>query len=171
MVSDGFWLGCRGGDTQCEKVEYEKCHESFCRCVGFRFGGTAMGRRGDRVEPRGEGLFCQSAGWRQCHFASDGGFCLSGMGVAPAGTERDNTGHHHLFIDRPAIGEGEDGVDEWSNGIPADEHHLHFGGGQTEAVVALPPGQHSLQLVLGDLGHVPHATPIVSEVITITVAE
>eukprot|EP00919_Chromeraceae_sp_WS-2016_P081824 GHVR01193244.1.p1 GENE.GHVR01193244.1~~GHVR01193244.1.p1 ORF type:complete len:154 (-),score=19.08 GHVR01193244.1:242-703(-) len=98
-------------------------------------------------------------------------FGLSGMGVAPAGTEKENTGHHHLLIDRPPLGQGEDGADELSNGIPADEQHLHFGGGQTEAIVALTPGTHTLQLVLGDLGHVPHSTPIVSDVITITVSE
>lgn len=96
-------------------------------------------------------------------------FGLRGMGVAPAGTEKEMTGHHHLFINRPALGEGEDGVDELSNGIPADENHVHFGGGQTETVLDLPPGDHTLQLVLGDYGHVPHATPVVSDVITITV--
>ncbi|AZV79699.1 DUF4399 domain-containing protein [Parasedimentitalea marina] len=96
-------------------------------------------------------------------------FGLSGMGVAPAGTEKENTGHHHLLIDRPPLGQGEDGVDELSNGIMSDEQHLHFGGGQTEASIDLEPGQHTLQLVLGDLGHVPHSKPIVSEVITIIV--
>jgi hypothetical protein len=96
-------------------------------------------------------------------------FGLSGMGVAPAGTEKDNTGHHHLLIDRPPLGEGEDGADELSYGLPSDENHLHFGGGQTETVLELAPGSHTLQMVLGDYGHVPHATPVVSEVITITV--
>jgi len=96
-------------------------------------------------------------------------FGLRGMGVAPAGTEKEMTGHHHLFINRPPLGEGEDGADELANGIPSDENHKHFGGGQTETVVELPPGEHTLQLVLGDAGHVPHSTPIVSEVITITV--
>lgn len=96
-------------------------------------------------------------------------FGLRGMGVAPAGTEAEMTGHHHLFVNRPPLGEGEDGALEFENGIPSDENHLHFGGGQTETVIELPPGQHTLQLVLGDAGHVPHATPIVSEVITITV--
>lgn len=98
-------------------------------------------------------------------------FGLAGMGVAPAGTEKDNTGHHHLFIDRPPLGQGEDGADELANGIPADEHHLHFGGGQTETMVELSPGPHTLQLVMGDMGHVPHSTPIVSDVITITVTQ
>ncbi|NVO56164.1 DUF4399 domain-containing protein [Rhodobacteraceae bacterium B1Z28] len=96
-------------------------------------------------------------------------FGLSGMGVAPAGTEAENTGHHHLLIDRPPLGEGEDGADELAYGLPSDDNHIHFGGGQTEVTLDLPAGQHTLQLVLGDAGHVPHATPIVSEVITITV--
>lgn len=96
-------------------------------------------------------------------------FGLSGMGVAPAGTEKDNTGHHHLLINRPPLGQGDDGADELSYGIPSDEHHMHFGGGQTEATLELEPGQHTLQLVLGDLGHVPHSKPIVSAVITIVV--
>ncbi|WP_420585771.1 DUF4399 domain-containing protein [Ruegeria sp.] len=96
-------------------------------------------------------------------------FGLSGMGVAPAGTEKESTGHHHLLIDRPPIGEGEDGADELAYGLPADDNHLHFGGGQTEVTLDLAPGAHTLQLVLGDAGHVPHNPPIVSEVITITV--
>lgn len=98
-------------------------------------------------------------------------FGLSGMGVAPAGTDKANTGHHHLLIDRPPLGEGEEGAYELSYGLPADENHLHFGGGQTETQLELSPGAHTLQLVLGDMGHVPHSTPIVSEVITITVPE
>ena len=96
-------------------------------------------------------------------------FGLRGMGVAPAGTEKEMTGHHHLFINRPALGQGEDGADELANGIPSDDNHIHFGGGQTETTLELPPGEHTLQLVLGDYGHVPHRTPVVSEVITITV--
>ena len=96
-------------------------------------------------------------------------FGLSGMGVAPAGTEKDLTGHHHLFINRAPFGESEEGAEEAEYGIPADDNHIHYGGGQTEAVVELPAGEHTLQLVLGDLGHVPHARPVVSEVITITV--
>ena len=96
-------------------------------------------------------------------------FGLSGMGVAPAGTEKDMTGHHHLLINRPPLGEGEDGADELAYGLPADENHVHFGGGQTETTIDLPPGQHTLQLVLGDAGHVPHSTPVLSDVITITV--
>ena len=96
-------------------------------------------------------------------------FGLRGMGVAPAGTEKENTGHHHLLVNRPPLGEGEDGALELENGLPADDNHIHFGGGQTEVTLDLPAGETTLQLVLGDYGHVPHATPIVSEVITVSV--
>ena len=96
-------------------------------------------------------------------------FALSGMGVAPAGTEKENTGHHHLLIDRAPFGEGEDGADELIYGIPSDDNHRHFGGGQTEVTLDLAPGTHTLQMVLGDMGHVPHDKPVMSDVITITV--
>ena len=96
-------------------------------------------------------------------------FGLEGMGVAPAGTEKENTGHHHLLLNRPPLGEGEEGAEELEYGLPADDNHIHFGGGQTQVTLDLPAGQHTMQLVMGDLNHVPHATPVTSEVITITV--
>lgn len=96
-------------------------------------------------------------------------FGLTGMGVAPAGTEKEMTGHHHLLIDRPPLGEGPDGAEELEYGLPADDNHVHFGGGQTEVTLDLAPGEHTLQLVLGDHSHVPHDPPVTSEVITITV--
>ena len=96
-------------------------------------------------------------------------FGLSGMGVAPAGIEKEGTGHHHLFINRPALGKGPDGKDEFDANIPADDNHKHYGKGQTEATLELKPGQHTLQLVLGDQNHIPHNPAVVSEVITITV--
>ncbi|SDJ04893.1 DUF4399 domain-containing protein [Aliiruegeria lutimaris] len=96
-------------------------------------------------------------------------FGIEGMNVAPAGTEEAGTGHHHLLIDRPPLGEGEGGTDELIYGLPSDEHHMHFGKGQTEVSLDLAPGEHTLQLVLGDHSHVPHDPPIVSDVITITV--
>ncbi|MGH8597304.1 MAG: DUF4399 domain-containing protein [Gammaproteobacteria bacterium] len=82
-------------------------------------------------------------------------------GVAPAGTALANTGHHHLLIDTD--------LPDLTQAIPKDEHHQHFGGGQTEALVDLRPGRHTLQLLLGDFAHVPHAPPVISERITITV--
>ena len=90
-------------------------------------------------------------------------FGLSGMGVAPAGVEKPNTGHHHLIIDATLS------ADEMKAPIPGDAKHVHFGGGQTEAMVTLPKGQHTLQLVLGDWTHIPHVPPVMSEPITITV--
>ena len=88
-------------------------------------------------------------------------FGLSGMGVAPAGTKKDNTGHHHLLIDTA--------VPDLNRPIPADDKHKHFGGGQTETVIELTPGKHTLQLLLADYAHVPHNPPVMSEQITITV--
>ena len=94
-------------------------------------------------------------------------FGLVGMGIAPAGVEWDNTGHHHLIVDRAAY--GAEAGDNMDDPIPGDENHRHFGGGQTETTLDLPAGTHTLQLVLGDAFHVPHDPPIMSEVITITV--
>jgi hypothetical protein len=88
-------------------------------------------------------------------------FGLSGMGVAPAGVPSPNTGHHHLILDA-----GEPAFDA---PLPSDEHHRHFGGGQTEVTLELPPGPHTLQLVLADHNHVPHEPPLVSRRISITV--
>ncbi|ASP35701.1 DUF4399 domain-containing protein [Labrenzia sp. VG12] len=94
---------------------------------------------------------------------------VSGMGVAPAGTEKEGTGHHHVLIDRAPLGEGEDGADEWLYNLPADESHKHFGGGQTEVSLDLPAGTHTLQMVFGDMNHVPFGPQMASDVITITV--
>jgi len=96
-------------------------------------------------------------------------FGLAGMGVAPAGVDKANTGHHHLLVDRKPMGEGPDGAEEFDYAMPADEHLIHFGGGQTETVLDLPPGDHTLQLVLGDHNHIPHDPPVMSPVITVTV--
>jgi hypothetical protein len=90
-------------------------------------------------------------------------FGLSGMGVAPAGVEKPNTGHHHLIIDTAMSPQ------ELKEPIASDAKHIHFGGGQTEAMVTLSPGKHTLQLVLGDWTHIPFNPPIVSPVITVTV--
>ncbi|ROT98750.1 DUF4399 domain-containing protein [Marinobacter sp. R17] len=91
-------------------------------------------------------------------------FGLSGMGVAPAGTDKAATGHHHLLIDA-------DSLPPKGQPIPADDHHKHFGGGQTETRLDLSPGQHTLQLLMGDQNHIPFDPPVVSKKITITVTE
>jgi hypothetical protein len=87
---------------------------------------------------------------------------LRNMGVAPKGTDLPGTGHHHLLIDTelPA---------DLSQPIPNDRNNLHFGAGETEARIELPPGKHTLQLLLGDKDHVPHEPPVVSKKITVTV--
>ena len=88
-------------------------------------------------------------------------FGLTGKGVAPAGVDVENTGHHHLLIDVEAI--------DFYMPIPSSKNHLHFGGGQTETSIELTPGEHELQLVLGDLYHVPHSPPVTSKKIKILV--
>jgi hypothetical protein len=90
-------------------------------------------------------------------------FGLSGMGIAPVGVQNERTGHHHLLIDTKLSDE------ETKRPIAADAQHVHFGGGQTETTVTLPPGRHTLQLVLGDWSHIPHNPPVMSPVITVTV--
>jgi hypothetical protein len=89
-------------------------------------------------------------------------FGLKAMGVAPAGVERAGTGHHHLLVDV-------NGLPDLGQPIPADDHHRHFGAGQTEVTLELAPGTHTLQLLLADHAHVPHDPPVVSQRITITV--
>jgi hypothetical protein len=90
-------------------------------------------------------------------------FGISGMEIAPAGTQKANTGHHHLLIDVP--------VPPLDREIPNDFNHVHFGRGQTSTEVTLTPGEHSLQLLLADHEHVPHDPPVVSQVIRVTVSE
>jgi Domain of unknown function (DUF4399) len=90
-------------------------------------------------------------------------FGLRGMGVAPAGVERPGTGHHHLLID---MGE----LPALDAPLPASDQLRHFGGGQTEISLTLPPGEHTLLLVLGDQLHIPHDPPMISERVTVTVA-
>lgn len=91
-------------------------------------------------------------------------FGLRGMGVAPAGVEQANTGHHHLLIDLESL-------PEMNIPLPKSDQVRHFGGGQTETTLSLSPGTHTLQLLLGNYGHVPHNPPVISEKITITVGE
>lgn len=91
-------------------------------------------------------------------------FGLEGMGVAPAGIDKDMTGHHHLLIDVD-----ESNMPALDMPLPTSDHVVHFGGGQTEVEIELEPGEHTLQLLLGDHRHVPHDPAVVSEKITITV--
>ncbi len=89
-------------------------------------------------------------------------FGLSGMKIAPAGVDKENTGHHHLLVD---LGE----LPDLTASLPATENIRHFGGGQTETTLTLSPGKHKLQLLLGNYAHVPHENPVISDPITVTV--
>ena len=86
---------------------------------------------------------------------------LRNMGVCPKGVTFPNCGHHHLLIDTD--------LPPLDQEIPSDRNHLHFGAGETDARIELPPGKHTLQLILGDHNHVPHVPPVYSKKITITV--
>jgi hypothetical protein len=86
-------------------------------------------------------------------------FGLRYMGVAPKGVKYPNTGHHHLLIDTD--------LPPMDQEIPSDRQHLHFGAGQTETTIELPPGKHTLQLLMGDENHIPHNPPVYSKKITV----
>lgn len=88
-------------------------------------------------------------------------FGIEGMTVAPAGQDVPHSGHHHLLVDT--------GVPDLSMPIPMDANHIHFGDGSTETEITLEPGEHTLQMLLGDYLHIPHDPPLMSEVITINV--
>lgn len=89
-------------------------------------------------------------------------FGLQGMGIAPAGIDRANTGHHHLLVDIDTLPDLNQ---------PMAGTIKHFGGGQTETVIELAPGKHTLQLILGDRFHIPHHPAVISEPITVFVKE
>jgi Domain of unknown function (DUF4399) len=86
-------------------------------------------------------------------------FGLRYMGVAPKGVKFPNTGHHHLLIDTD--------LPPMDQEIPSDRNHLHFGAGETETMIQLPPGKHTLQLLMGDDMHMPHNPPVYSKKITV----
>ncbi|MFQ6004403.1 MAG: DUF4399 domain-containing protein [Woeseia sp.] len=88
-------------------------------------------------------------------------FGLTGMAVVPAGDDSPDSGHHHLIIDGS--------LPDFDLPIPKDEHHLHFGDGSSATELTLSPGQHTLQLLLGDHLHIPHDPPVFSEQIRIAV--
>src|SRR3954447_26112353 len=90
-------------------------------------------------------------------------FGLRNMGIAPAGSDRENSGHHHLLVDTE--------LPPLDQPIPNDFNHLHFGGGQTEAEITLKPGSHTLQLLMGDKDHIPHTPPVFSKRLKVRVVD
>ncbi len=131
----------------------------FIIIISFPFGAHAQGK----PAPKDAVLYFV---WPQDNTTIKGAFwCrfgLRNMGVTHAGDDFQNSGHHHLLID---VSEPLDPNEP----IPQDKSHLHFGAGQTEARIDLPPGKHTLQLVLGDAKHYPFNPPIVSQKINIRV--
>jgi Domain of unknown function (DUF4399) len=128
-------------------------HEDSRRCDAIG-GACAFAEPCRRAGKTQDGATIKGAFW--CRFG------LRNMGVTHAGDSFQNSGHHHLLID----------VNEPINPsepIPQDKSHLHFGAGQTEARIELPPGKHTLQLVLGDAAHYPFNPPLVSDKITIRI--
>ena len=117
--------------------------------------GLRAGRRGLFRRPEGRRRTCPPR--LTIHFG------LKNMGVAPAGSDRPNSGHHHVLIDTD--------LPPLDQPIPNDFNHLHFGAGQTQATVDLKPGEHTLQLLFGDKDHIPHNPPLFSQKITVRVAE
>ena len=81
------------------------------------------------------------------------------MGIAPALADWPDTGHFHLIIDSKPPNPNR----------PISNRHLHLHKGQTEAIVELKQGRHTLQIVMGDYSHIPHDPPVMSEQITVNV--
>jgi hypothetical protein len=139
-------------------------HLSYLTAVSIAFAAPAFAENHRTPAPEGASAYIISP--------EDGAtlgnpvtvvFGLEGMGVAPAGAEVENTGHHHLLINTDP-----DTLDLTAP-LPATDQVVHFGGGQTQVTKDLPAGTHTLQLLLGDWTHVPHDPPVLSDVITITV--
>jgi hypothetical protein len=124
--------------------------------------GLAVSQTRSPSPPGANAYIASPADGERVHSPVTVRFGLQGMGVAPAGVERENTGHHHLLIDV-------DQMPPMNQPLPSSDKVRHFGGGQTETQLELSPGKHTLQLVLGDYLHIPHDPPVVSEKITITV--
>jgi hypothetical protein len=134
----------------------------LCLAVFFGLGGAALAESSWPANARV--YFIEPANGAVVKGKVAVKFGLSGLGVAPAGVEKPNTGHHHLLIDTDApTGE------KLNQPLPNDAHVRHFGGGQTETAIELSPGRHTLQLIVGDANHVPHDPPLESQKIEIEV--
>ena len=136
--------------------------KSFIVTLVLMLAATANAGAADRPSPEGASVYIVTPAHGEVVSSPVKiVFGLSGMGVAPAGMDKTNTGHHHLLIDTP--------LPDLGTPIPSDDRYRHFGGGQTEVIVELAPGKHTLQLLFADYTHSAHIPPVVSEQITITV--
>ncbi|MBB5421068.1 hypothetical protein QF000_004151 [Paraburkholderia atlantica] len=149
--------------AHCGGLRAAVCATLVAVCLGIGTGGVA--RAEQTASPPGAEEYII---WPSDGAVIHGGklwvrMGLRNMGVCPKGIAFPNTGHHHLLIDTdlPALDQE----------IPSDRQHLHFGAGETDARIELPPGKHTLQLILGDHHHVPHNPPVYSKKITITVVK
>ncbi|MBC8736417.1 DUF4399 domain-containing protein [Paraburkholderia sp. UCT31] len=157
-----FLFGSRDpAQARCGGLRAAVCATLVAVCLGIGTGGVARAERTPSPPGAEEYIIWPSDG-----AVIHGGklwvrMGLRNMGVCPKGVAFPNTGHHHLLIDTdlPALDQE----------IPSDRQHLHFGAGETDARIELPPGKHTLQLILGDHNHVPHVPPVYSKKITITV--
>src|SRR3984893_2001249 len=136
--------------------------------VAFASGGVvfSQGQRTGGPTPSGpgaEGYFTDLKDGRPVMQKLKIYFGLRNRGVAPAGSERENSGHHHLLVDTE--------VPPLDQPIPNDFNHLHFGAGQTETEITLKPGAHTLQLLMGDKDHIPHTPPVMSPLIRVRVVD
>ena len=115
------------------------------------------------LRSRCRGVLHRPQGRRDRSGEAEAVFRFAQYGCRSAGSDRENSGHHHLLIDTelPAL----------DKPIPNDFNHLHFGTGQTEAEITLKPGEHTLQLLMGDKDHVPHSPPVMSPRIRVRVAD
>lgn len=135
---------------------------------GFRLGfvvaaaaAAVLGCAAPASAPQRSVYFIEPADGAQVASPFKVKFGLRGMAIRPAGEVADGTGHHHLLIDTDGIASGA--------AIPADDRHLHFGKGQTETDVTLPPGRHRLTLQFADGNHVSYGAPLsASIVVTVT---
>ena len=137
--------------TPLRKVVNSSAHAACWRSCGNYCIGSARAtrRRSYSFRPRSRGLLHRSQGWSDRASKLKLYFGLRNMGIAPAGSDRENSGHHHLLIDTQ--------LPPLDKPIPNDFNHLHFGAGQTEAEITLKPGEHTLQLLMGDKDHIPHS--------------
>ena len=139
-----------------------KCRKSLILLTLFASIGHTQSTPGTPSAPAAEVYFQSPVDGAETSETVLVQFGLSGMGVAPAGIDHPNTGHHHLLIDV-------EDMPPLDQPLPATDNIVHFGKGQTEATITLSPGKHTLQLAVGDYLHRPHDPPLISERITITV--